>query len=91
MHAKSGQIRAFIENDLAREIDQAFAAGGNDQVAKLKARHAQARGEAQAFGIDAPDAKVKEERQRRGGGPHSGFDFEPYEADALKVALQLTR
>ena len=42
MHAKSDQIKAFIENDLAREIDDAFV-GGDDNVAELKAAYEQVR------------------------------------------------
>ncbi|WP_417510830.1 DNA methyltransferase [Methylophaga sp.] len=39
MHAKSDQIKAFIQNDLASEIDEAFADSGDDKIAELKAAY----------------------------------------------------
>ncbi len=76
MHAKSGQIKAFIENDLAREIDEAFAAGGDDKVAELKAAYEQARTQAKEFGIDDPDAnpKVKESKEAYAAAREGGDD-----------------
>jgi len=76
MHAKSGQIKAFIENDLAREIDDAFAAGGDDNVAELKAAYEQARAQAIEFGIEDPDnnQKVKEAKAAYDAARENGDD-----------------
>ena len=59
MHAKSDQIKAFIQNDLASEIDEAFADSGDDKIAELKASYEQARAQAVEFGIDDPDSNPK--------------------------------
>lgn len=76
MHAKSGQIKAFIENDLSKEIDQAFADGGNDKVAELKAAYEHARAQAVEFGIADPDdnAKVKEAKEHYDAAREGGDD-----------------
>ena len=76
MHAKSGQIKAFIENDLSREIDDAFASGGDDKVVELKAAYEQARAQAKEFGIDDPDAnpKVKEAKEAYDAAREGGDD-----------------
>ncbi|MGM0593014.1 MAG: site-specific DNA-methyltransferase, partial [Pseudomonadota bacterium] len=76
MHAKSGQIKAFIENDLAREIDEAFAACGDDKMTDLKAVYEQARAQAKEFGIDDPDAnpKVKEAKEAYDAAREGGDD-----------------
>ena len=76
MHAKRGQIKAFIEGDLAREIDDAFAAGGDDNVAELKAAYKQARAQAIEFGIEDPDnnQKVKETKAAYDAARENGDD-----------------
>lgn len=75
MHAKSAQIKAFIENDLTVEIDQAFSASGEGKVAELKAKYEQAHAQAVEFGIADPDsnpkvmeAKAAYDAARDGGG-----------------------
>ncbi len=64
MHAKSEQIRAFVQEDLTADIDQALAGGGGDKVAELKAAYEQARAQAVEFGIEDPGNYPD-----RGGGP----------------------
>jgi adenine-specific DNA-methyltransferase len=59
MHAKSEQIRAFIAEDLTRDIDEALASGGEDKLAELKAAYEQARAQAVEFGIPDPDNNPK--------------------------------
>lgn len=76
MHAKSDQIKAFIKNDLAREIDEAFAYSGDDKIADLKANYEQARAQAVEFGIDDPDSnpKVKEAKEAYDAARDNGDD-----------------
>lgn len=76
MHAKSDQIKAFIQNDLAREIDEAFADSGDDKISKLKASYEQARAQAVEFGIPDPDSnpKVKEAKEAYDAARDNGDD-----------------
>lgn len=76
MHAKSGQIKAFIKNDLASEIDDAFADSGDDKIAELKAHYEQARAQAVEFGIPDPDSnpKVKEAKEAYDAARDNGDD-----------------
>lgn len=76
MYAKSGQIRAFIENDLASEIDEAFAAGGSGKVEELKAAYEQARAQAIEFDVPNPDenSKVKAAKEAYDAARENGDD-----------------
>lgn len=76
MHAKSGQIKAFIKNDLASEIDEAFADSGDDKIGELKAHFEQARAQAVEFGITDPDSnpKVKEAKEAYDAARDNGDD-----------------
>lgn len=76
MHAKSDQIKAFINYDLASEIDEAFADSGDEKIAELKANYEQARAQAVEFGIPDPDSnpKVKEAKETYDAARDNGDD-----------------
>lgn len=74
MHAKSVQISQFLENDLLKEIEQAFGKADGDRVAQAKAAYDAALEQAKKFGAPDPEntdgvkeAKAAYENAKDGG------------------------
>ncbi len=74
MHAKSVQISQFLENDLLKEIEQAFGKADGDRIAQAKAAYDSALEQAKKFGAPDPEntdgvkeAKAAYENAKDGG------------------------
>lgn len=74
MHAKSVQISQFLENDLLKEIEQAFGKADGDRIAQAKAAYDAALEQAKKFGAPDPEntdgvkeAKAAYENAKDGG------------------------
>lgn len=76
MHAKSAQIKTFIDNDLARDIDEAFAANGQDNLAELKAAYEEEKQQAIKYGSSEHDnaPSVKEAKTAYKSARENGSD-----------------